>query len=107
MSVAAIYVGRGTSRLSIRGAKEMLEEKGVKVTLVSATELTDTLQEPDCRLLVIAIMEAPKFKVESQVMPGGRDRPYNASLGEEGARRIRCRDSLFNQHFLNLFNQDF
>ena len=23
-------------------------------------------------------------------MPGGRDRPYHASLGDEGAKRIRC-----------------
>ena len=56
MALAAIYAGRGTSRLSIRGAKAMLEEKGVEVALVvSAKELANTLQEPNCRLLVIAI----------------------------------------------------
>merc|ERR1719458_2397039 len=74
MSLAAIYAGRGTSSLSIRGARVMLEEKGLEVTLVTAKELVTTLQEPNCRLLV---------------MPGGRDRPYHASLGEEGALRIR------------------
>merc|ERR1719458_2426032 len=74
MSLAAIYAGRGTSGLSIRGARVMLEEKGLEVTLVTAKELATTLQEPNCRLLV---------------MPGGRDRPYHASLGEEGALRIR------------------
>jgi len=74
MALAAIYVGRGTSALSIKGARAMLEERGVEVILVTAKELPKTLQEPNCRLLV---------------MPGGRDRPYHASLGEEGALRIR------------------
>jgi len=74
MALAAIYVGRGTSALSIKGARAMLEERGVEVILVTAKELPKTLQEPNCRLLV---------------MPGGRDRPYQASLGDEGARRIR------------------
>ena len=92
MSLAAIYAGRGTSSLSIRGARVMLEEKGLEVTLVSAKELATTLQEPNCRLLGIAFdVPAEVEKDEIEVMPGGRDRPYHASLGEEGALRIRSR----------------
>ena len=52
MALAAIYAGRGTSGLSIRGARVMLEERGLEVTLVTAKELADTLQDPNCRLLV-------------------------------------------------------
>ena len=69
----------------------MLEEKGLQVTLVSAKELATTLQEPTCRLLVIGFDVMAEVEDEIEVMPGGRDRPYHASLGEEGASRIRCR----------------
>jgi len=89
MALAAIYVGRGTSALSIRGARAMLEERGVEVILVTAKELPKTLQDPNCRLLVTNLDVTSKVEVGIQVMPGGRDRPYQASLGEEGARRIR------------------
>ena len=91
MALAAIYAGRGTSGLSIRGARVMLEERGLEVTLVTAKELATTLQEPNCRLLVIGFDIPPEVGDEIEVMPGGRDRPYHASLGEEGALRIRWR----------------
>ena len=79
MALAAIYVGRGTSALSIRGARAMLEERGVevvlvncygmlcysKVTLVTAKELPNTLQKPNCRLLVIKV-QSPKLKWKSR-----------------------------------------
>jgi len=74
MAQAAIYVGRGTSNLSVRAAKVMLEEMGVEVALVNAKDLSNQLKKTNCRLLV---------------MPGGRDRPYHASLGVEGAKMIR------------------
>ena len=89
MALAAIYVGRGTSALSIRGARAMLEERGLEVIMVTAKELPKTLQEPNCRLLVTNLDTTSKVEVGIQVMPGGRDRPYQASLGDEGARRIR------------------
>ena len=38
MAQAAIYVGRGTSNLSVRATKVMLEEMGVEVALVNAKD---------------------------------------------------------------------
>ena len=64
MALAAIYVGRGTSALSIRGARAMLEERGVEVILVTAKELFNTLQEPNCRLLVTNLDTTSKVEVE-------------------------------------------
>ena len=63
MALVAIYAGRGTSALSIRGAKLMLEERGVKVTLVTAEELANTLLEPNCRLLVTNSIVVSKFGI--------------------------------------------
>ena len=64
MALAAIYAGRGTSSLSIRAARTMLEEKGLEVTLVTAKELPTTLQEPNCRLLVIYLNAVAKVEDE-------------------------------------------
>ena len=63
MALAAIYAGRGTSGLSIRGARVMLEERGLEVTLVTAKELATTLQEPNCRLLVTNLDVTSKVEV--------------------------------------------
>ena len=56
MAQAAIYVGRGTSSLSVRAAKVMLEEMGVEVALVNAKELSNQLKRTNCRLLVSTIV---------------------------------------------------
>ena len=64
MALAAIYAGRGTSGLSIRAARTMLEEKGLEVTLITAKELPTTLQEPNCRLLVIYLNAVAKVEDE-------------------------------------------
>ena len=56
MAQAAIYVGRGTSSLSVRAAKVMLEEMGVEVALVNAKDLSDQLKKTNCRLLVSTIV---------------------------------------------------
>ena len=42
----------------------MLEEKGLEVTLVTAKELPTTLQEPNCRLLVIYLNAVAKVEDE-------------------------------------------
>ena len=41
----------------------MLEERGVKVTLVTAEELANTLLEPNCRLLVTNLIVVSKFGI--------------------------------------------
>ena len=56
MEQAAIYVGRGTSSLSVRAAKVMLEEMGVEVALVNAKDLSNQLKRTNCRLLVSTIV---------------------------------------------------
>ena len=56
MAQAAIYVGRGTSSLSVRAAKVMLEEMGVDVALVDAKDLSNQLKKTNCRLLVSTIV---------------------------------------------------
>ena len=56
MARAAIYVGRGTSSLSVRATKVMLEEMGVEVALVNAKELSNQLKRTNCRLLVSTIV---------------------------------------------------
>ena len=56
MALAAIYVGRGTSSLSVRAAKVMLEEMGVEVALVNAKDLSNQLKRTNCRLLVSTIV---------------------------------------------------
>ena len=56
MAHAAIYVGRGTSNLSVRAAKVMLEEMGVEVALVNAKDLSNQLKMINCRLLVSTIV---------------------------------------------------
>ena len=56
MAQAAIYVGRGTSSLSVRAAKVMLEGMGVEVALVNAKDLPNQLKKTNCRLLVSAIV---------------------------------------------------
>ena len=55
MAQAVIYVGRGTSNLSVRAAKVMLEEMGVDVALVDAKDLSNQLKKTNCRLLVSTI----------------------------------------------------
>ena len=56
MAQAAIYVGRGTSSLSVRATKVMLEEMGVDVALVDAKDLSNQLKKTNCRLLVSTIV---------------------------------------------------
>ena len=56
MAQAAIYVGRGTSSLSVRAAKVMLEEMGVEVALVNAKDLSNQLKKSNCSLLVSTIL---------------------------------------------------
>ena len=56
MAQAAIYVGRGTSSLSVRATKVMLEEVGVEVALVNAKDLSNQLKKTNCRLLVSTIV---------------------------------------------------
>ena len=56
MAQAAIYVGRGTSSLSVRATKVMLEEMGVEVALVNAKDLSNQLKKTNCRLLVSTIV---------------------------------------------------
>ena len=56
MAQAAIYVGRGTSSLSVRATKVMLEEMGVEVALVNAKDLSNQLKRTNCRLLVSTIV---------------------------------------------------
>ena len=56
MAQAVIYVGRGTSNLSVRAAKVMLEEMGVDVALVDAKDLSNQLKKTNCRLLVSTIV---------------------------------------------------
>ena len=56
MAQAVIYVGRGTSSLSVRATKVMLEEMGVEVALVNAKDLSNQLKKTNCRLLVSTIV---------------------------------------------------